>query len=76
MADSLLGAPDRAEANHAEAARLVDSLSDDALGGYLEAAAWLAGVELYLDRLPPARPTPAAHWPWSGPPARGSSISS
>ena len=50
MADSLLGAPDRAKANHAEAARLVDSLSDDELGGHLEAAAWLAGVELYLDR--------------------------
>ncbi len=50
LADSLLGAPDRAEANHAEAARLVDSLSDEELGGHLEAAAWLAGVELYLDR--------------------------
>jgi len=50
MADSLVGAPDRAEANHAEAARLVDSLSDEKLGSHLEAAAWLAGVELYLDR--------------------------
>ena len=50
LADSLVGAPDRAEAAHAEAARLVDSLSDDELAGYLEAAAWLAGVELYLDR--------------------------
>lgn len=50
MADSLVGAPDRAEANHAEAGRLVDSLSDDELGGHLVAAAWLAGVELYLDR--------------------------
>jgi DNA-binding NarL/FixJ family response regulator len=50
MADSLVGAPDHAEANHAEAARLVDSLSDEELGGHLGAAAWLAGVELYLDR--------------------------
>ena len=50
MADSLVGAPVRAEANHAEAARLVDSLSDEELGGHLEAPAWLAGVELYLDR--------------------------
>ena len=50
LADSLLGAPDRAEANHAEAATLVDSLSDDELAGHLEAATWLAGVELYLDR--------------------------
>jgi ATP/maltotriose-dependent transcriptional regulator MalT len=50
LADSLAGAADRAEANHAEAARLVDSLSDEELAGHIEAAAWLAGVELYLDR--------------------------
>jgi DNA-binding CsgD family transcriptional regulator len=50
MANKILGAPDRAEADLAEAARLVDSLSDEELGGYLEAVAWLAGVELYLDR--------------------------
>jgi DNA-binding CsgD family transcriptional regulator len=50
LADSLMGFADRAEANHAEAAALVDSLSDDELAGHLEAATWLAGVELYLDR--------------------------
>jgi len=50
LADSILGAPDRAESNRQEAAALVDSLSDDELARHLEAAAWLAGVELYLDR--------------------------
>jgi ATP/maltotriose-dependent transcriptional regulator MalT len=50
LADSLMGAPDRAEANRSEAAALVDSLSDAELASHLEAAAWLAGVELYLDR--------------------------
>jgi ATP/maltotriose-dependent transcriptional regulator MalT len=50
LADSIMGAADRAESNRSEAAALVDSLSDDELAGHLEAAAWLAGVELYLDR--------------------------
>jgi DNA-binding CsgD family transcriptional regulator len=50
LADSIMGAADRAESNRLEAAALVDSLSDDELAGHLEAAAWLAGVELYLDR--------------------------
>jgi ATP/maltotriose-dependent transcriptional regulator MalT len=50
LADSIMGAADRAESNRSEAAALVDSLSDDALARHLEAAAWLAGVELYLDR--------------------------
>jgi ATP/maltotriose-dependent transcriptional regulator MalT len=50
LADSLMGFADRADANHAEAAALVDSLSDEELAGHLEAATWLAGVELYLDR--------------------------
>src|SRR6266545_3668777 len=45
-----MGAADRAESNRSEAAVLVDSLSDDELARHLEAAAWLAGVELYLDR--------------------------
>ena len=45
-----MGAAERAESNRAEAAALVDSLSDDELAGHLEAATWLAGVELYLDR--------------------------
>jgi ATP/maltotriose-dependent transcriptional regulator MalT len=50
LADSLMGDAGKAEANHAEAAALVDSLPDDQLAGHLEAGAWLAGVELYLDR--------------------------
>lgn len=50
IADSLMGAPEQAEANRAEAAALVDALPDEALAAYLEAAAWLCGVELYLDR--------------------------
>jgi DNA-binding NarL/FixJ family response regulator/tetratricopeptide (TPR) repeat protein len=50
LADSIMGAPDRAEANRSEAAALVDSLSDAELAQHVEAAAWLAGVELYLDR--------------------------
>lgn len=50
LADSMMGAAEQAESNRSEAAALVDSLSDDELAGHLEAAAWLAGVELYLDR--------------------------
>ena len=50
LAGSMMRAAERAEANRAEAAALVDSLSDDELAGHLEAATWLAGVELYLDR--------------------------
>jgi ATP/maltotriose-dependent transcriptional regulator MalT len=50
LANSILGAAERAESNRSEAAALVDSLSDDELARHLEAAAWLAGVELYLDR--------------------------
>ncbi|HET7759951.1 MAG TPA: AAA family ATPase [Gaiellaceae bacterium] len=50
LADSIMGAPEQAEANRSQAVALVESLSDDELAGHLEAAAWLAGVELYLDR--------------------------
>ena len=50
LAESIMGAAERAESNRSEAAALVDSLSDDELARHLEAAAWLAGVELYLDR--------------------------
>ncbi len=50
LADSIMGAAERAESERAEAAALVDALSDDALAGCIEAAAWLGGVELYLDR--------------------------
>jgi ATP/maltotriose-dependent transcriptional regulator MalT len=49
FADSILGAAERAESNRSDAAALVDSLSDEELARHLEAAAWLAGVELYLD---------------------------
>jgi DNA-binding NarL/FixJ family response regulator len=52
LADSIMGAAERAEANLSEAAAVVDSLSDDELATHLEAAAWPAGVELYLDRYP------------------------
>jgi ATP/maltotriose-dependent transcriptional regulator MalT len=50
LADSLMGAPDRAEAGRTEAAELVDSLPDEELARFLQAPTWLAGVELYLDR--------------------------
>jgi DNA-binding NarL/FixJ family response regulator len=50
IADSMTGAAEQAESNRSEAATLVDSMPDDELAGHLEAAAWLAGVELYLDR--------------------------
>jgi ATP/maltotriose-dependent transcriptional regulator MalT len=50
LADSMMGAAEQAESNRLEATALVDSLSDDELARRIEAAAWLAGVELYLDR--------------------------
>ena len=50
LADSMMGATERAEAERSEAAALVDSLSDDQLAHRLDAAAWLAGAELYLDQ--------------------------
>jgi DNA-binding CsgD family transcriptional regulator/tetratricopeptide (TPR) repeat protein len=50
LADSMMGAADRAESDHSEAATVVDSLSDDELARRLDAAAWLAGAELLLDR--------------------------
>jgi DNA-binding CsgD family transcriptional regulator len=50
LADSIMGEAERAESNRSEAATLVDSLSDAELARHLQAAAWLAGVELYLDR--------------------------
>ena len=46
-----MGAAEREpEAERSEAAALVDSLSDDQLAMRLDAAAWLAGAELYLDQ--------------------------
>jgi ATP/maltotriose-dependent transcriptional regulator MalT len=50
LADSVMGAAERAESDRSEAAALVESLSDDELARRLDAAAWLAGAELYLDR--------------------------
>jgi ATP/maltotriose-dependent transcriptional regulator MalT len=50
LADAMTGAAERVEAARSEAAALVDSLSDDELAQRLDAAAWLAGAELYLDR--------------------------
>jgi ATP/maltotriose-dependent transcriptional regulator MalT len=48
--ESLMRDADAADATRAEAAALIDSLTDDELARYLEGAAWLAGAELYLDR--------------------------
>ncbi len=50
LADAMTGAGERFEADLSEAATLVDSLSDDELAQRLDAAVWLAGAELYLDR--------------------------
>jgi ATP/maltotriose-dependent transcriptional regulator MalT len=50
LADSMMGAAERAEANRREATAIVDSLSDDELARHLEAPTRLAGVELYLGR--------------------------
>jgi DNA-binding CsgD family transcriptional regulator/tetratricopeptide (TPR) repeat protein len=50
LADSMMGAGERAEANRREATAIVDSLSDDELAPYLEAPTRLAGTELYVGR--------------------------
>jgi ATP/maltotriose-dependent transcriptional regulator MalT len=50
FAHSVSGSAERAKVHLSEAASLVDSLSDDQLAGRLDAAAWLAAAELYLDR--------------------------
>ena len=50
LAVSMTDDAEHAASAHDEAAALVDALSDDELAGQLEAAAWLAGVELYLGR--------------------------
>ena len=49
LAAAMTGAGARARGHHADAAALVDSLSDDELSRRLDAAAWLAAAELYLD---------------------------
>jgi DNA-binding NarL/FixJ family response regulator len=50
LSQSLIGEPDHAASTLSEAEALVDSLADAELARHLEAAAWLPGVELYLDR--------------------------
>jgi DNA-binding CsgD family transcriptional regulator/tetratricopeptide (TPR) repeat protein len=50
LGDAMAGATEQAQADRSEAAALVDSLSDDELAIRLDAAAWLAGAELYMDR--------------------------
>ena len=50
LADSMMGAAARVESGISEAVALVESLSDDELARRLDAATWLAGAELYLDR--------------------------
>ena len=54
LADAMTGASERARSHRADAAALVDSLSDDQLSLRLDAAAWLAAAELYLDLYPEA----------------------
>jgi DNA-binding NarL/FixJ family response regulator len=44
------GDAEDAAVDHTEAAALVDAVSDAELAAHLEAAAWLAGLELYLGR--------------------------
>jgi len=49
LADAMTGPPETARSHRAEAAALVDGLSDDELSLRPDAAAWLAAAELYLD---------------------------
>jgi DNA-binding CsgD family transcriptional regulator len=49
LADAMTGAGERARSHRARAAALVDRLSDDELSRRIDAAAWLAAAELYLD---------------------------
>jgi DNA-binding CsgD family transcriptional regulator len=46
----MAGDPEAAEPDRAEAAALIDSLSDEELAERLDSLAWLAGMELYADR--------------------------
>jgi DNA-binding NarL/FixJ family response regulator len=50
LAESMMGAPERAERDRAEAAAIVDSLSDDELARHVDAPTRLSGTELYLGR--------------------------
>ena len=49
LADAMTGPPETARSHRAEAAELVDGLSDVELSLRPDAAAWLAAAELYLD---------------------------
>ncbi len=49
LADAMTGPTETARSHRAEAAALVDGLSDDELSLRPDAAAWLAAAELYLD---------------------------
>jgi ATP/maltotriose-dependent transcriptional regulator MalT len=49
LADAMSGLTETARSHRAEAAQLVDELSDDELSLRPDAAAWLAAAELYLD---------------------------
>ena len=44
LAESMAGKPETAEPDHAEAAALIDSLSDDEVAERLDSPAWLAGM--------------------------------
>ena len=50
LGDAMTGSTEQAQADRSEAAALVESLSDEELALRLDAAAWLAGAELYMDR--------------------------
>ena len=49
LASAMTGPTDEARAHRAEAAALVDALSDEELSRRPDAAAWLAAAEIYLD---------------------------
>ena len=49
LADATTGPTEEARSHHAEAATLVDELSDHELARRPDAASWLAAAELYLD---------------------------
>ena len=49
LSDAVVGSQDSARSRCAETARVVDGLSDDELAVRIDAAAWLAASELYLD---------------------------
>jgi ATP/maltotriose-dependent transcriptional regulator MalT len=50
LAHSIMGAAERVELERSEAAALFEALSDEELARRIDAATWLSGAELYLDR--------------------------